>query len=146
MSTQQINDLGFLLHSLVALLDRQSDEVLQESLDIGFSQFKILFSLKWAEGVQQKDIAVSLGQTEASVSRQIKLLKDKKLVIIRASKSDRRKNEVYLTLKGERLVTKSIQVLNNYHKRVFTSLSLSEQMVLKGMLERMHVHAQNTVQ
>lgn len=141
MSTQKIDDLGYLLHSLASLLDRQSDALLQERLDIGFSQFKILLSLKWGEGVQQKEIAASLGQTEASVSRQIALLQDVKLITIRTDKTDRRKNQAYLTLKGERLVNKAIKALNDYHQPVFARLSFSQQQQFKQMLETMHTQA-----
>lgn len=141
MSSQNIDDPGYLIHSLAALLDRQSDLLLLERLDIGFSQFKILLSLKWGEGVQQKDIAASLGQTEASVSRQIKLLADVKLVTIKTNANDRRKNEVYLTLKGERLANKAVRALNAYHAPVFAQLSVTQQQELKRMLEQLYQRA-----
>ena len=40
----QKNELANLLHHLVALLARESDQILQEQLGIGLSQYKILSS------------------------------------------------------------------------------------------------------
>lgn len=74
------NNLGYLLHHLGTALDRQSDLLLQDKFGLGFSQFKIMLALKQKDGVQQKQIAHTLGQTEASISRQIKLLVNMGLV------------------------------------------------------------------
>ena len=69
------NNTGFVLQRLAFLLSKQSDQVLQEQLGIGFSQFKILMVLGWNPSVRQRHIAEKLEQTEAAVSRQLKLLK-----------------------------------------------------------------------
>jgi DNA-binding MarR family transcriptional regulator len=63
------NNIGYLMQRLSFLLARQSDQVLQEQLGIGFSQFKILMALGWDPSCQQRHIADKLGQTEASVAR-----------------------------------------------------------------------------
>lgn len=136
-----INNLGYLLHHLAGVLDRQSDILLQERLDIGFSQFKILMALKWDQGVQQKQIASKLGQTEASVSRQIKMLHEIGYLTSVLSKDDRREKITGLSPKGESLVNKAMKALNEYHAPVFEKLSLSQQLALQDMLEVMHVQA-----
>ncbi len=141
MSGQPINNLGFLMHHLAGVLDRQSDLLLQERLDIGFSQFKILMALKWHQGVQQKQIADKLGQTEASVSRQIKMLHEIGYLTSIAGKEDRREHITALTPKGEKLVDKAMKALNDYHSPVFERLSLSQQLALQEMLETMHAQA-----
>src|ERR1700761_9456249 len=86
------NNLGYLIQHLAAVMGRQSDQVLQEQLGIGLSQFRILMVLEWNPRVQQRAIADSLGQTEASVSRQIKLLKSKNLLVSKIDPSNRRKH------------------------------------------------------
>lgn len=136
-----INNLGYLLHHLAGVLDRQSDILLQERLDIGFSQFKILMALKWDQGVQQKQIASKLGQTEASVSRQIKMLHEIGYLTSVSSKDDRREKITGLSPKGESLVNKAMKALNEYHAPVFEKLSLSQQLALQDMLEVMHAQA-----
>ncbi|HXR49712.1 MAG TPA: MarR family winged helix-turn-helix transcriptional regulator, partial [Verrucomicrobiae bacterium] len=63
------NNLSYLIQHLAAVMGKQSDQLLQEQLGIGYSQYKILMVLEWNPRVQQRTIAESLGQTEASISR-----------------------------------------------------------------------------
>ena len=84
------NSFGYALHQLVFILDRQSDEALRERLGIGYSQFKILMAAKHRSGLKQNDIASYLGQTEASVSRQIKLMKANGLLSVQVDPANRR--------------------------------------------------------
>jgi DNA-binding MarR family transcriptional regulator len=58
-----INSLGYLLNHIAFVMARQSDQVLQERLGIGFSQFKIMMVLSHKPHIQQKEIADKLGQT-----------------------------------------------------------------------------------
>lgn len=135
---QPTNNIGYLLNHLAFILSRQSDQVLQEQLGIGFSQFKIMMALKWNPSVQQKHIAERLGQTEASISRQIKLLHEKGLLTTRISAENKREHITTLTSKGERLTEKAMQILNSYHAPTFASLSASEQQSLIATLNKMH--------
>src|SRR3989338_10421342 len=105
-----IDNIGYLLHHLSFVLDRQSDQVLQEQLGIGFSQFKIMMVLRWNRGVQQKLIADNLGQTEASVSRQIKLLKNRGLLTRKPFAKNKREHITVLTTKGERLIEAALEI------------------------------------
>jgi DNA-binding MarR family transcriptional regulator len=86
------NNLAYLIPHLAAVMGRQTDQLLQEQLDIGLSQFKILMVLEWNPRVQQKSIADALGQTESSVSRQVKLLKTKKLLATKIDPQNRRRH------------------------------------------------------
>ena len=117
-----MDNLGLQLHSLSTALERQSDIFLLDRLDIGFAQFKILLALKQKEGVEQKEISKLLGQTEASISRQVGLLVDGGLIIVKTDKKDRRKHNVFLTLKGERVINKALVALNNFYQPVFAEI------------------------
>ena len=86
------NSLNYLVDHLAAVIGKQSDQILQEQLGIGLSQYKILMVLEWNPRVQQKTIALSLGQTEASISRQIKLLTAKGLLSALPDPQNRRKH------------------------------------------------------
>lgn len=130
--------LGYLLHHLSFVLDRQSDVVLQERFGIGFSQFKILLILRKKQGVQQRQIADALGQTEASVSRQIHLMRDDGLIGVGVSSENRREHHITLTAKGERLIDVGFEALNDYHKPVFDGLTSNRQQALLNMLSIMH--------
>lgn len=132
------DNLGYLLHHIGFVMDRQSDILLQERLDIGFSQFKILMALKWNAGIQQKQVAERLGQTEASVSRQIKLLKDAGFVSVKQGANNRREHITTLTSKGVASADKALRALNAYHSPVFEQFSSEEQQALRQLLQMLH--------
>jgi DNA-binding MarR family transcriptional regulator len=87
-----VNKLSYLVQHLAAVLNKQTDQLLQEQLGIGVSQYKVLMVLEWNPRVQQRVIANSLGQTEASVSRQIKLLIAKGLLVSKRDPHNHRKH------------------------------------------------------
>jgi DNA-binding MarR family transcriptional regulator len=132
------DDLGYLLQHTAFVLARQSDQVLLEQLGIGFSQFKILLILEQSTGTKQKQIAEKLGQTEASISRQIKLSQDNGLLVSQVSPNNRREHIIRLTPKGIKVTQKAMEILNNYHSPVFNKLSERQQQQLRGLLTIMH--------
>lgn len=135
------NNIGYLLQHLSTTLARQSDLVLQEKLEIGLSQFKILMALQWSSATQQKQIADALGQTEASISRQIKLMHDLGLLETQVSSDNRREHITTPTKKGIRLTEKAWDVLNNYHAPMFELLSSKQRQQLLEALQIMHGYA-----
>lgn len=132
------SNIGYLLHRLSFLLARQSDQVLQEQLGIGFSQFKILHVLAWNPSVQQRQIADKLGQTEAAISRQISLLKESGMLITRINPENRREHITVPTPKGERLTAKAREILNSYHAPMFEQMSEKQREKLLESLNIMH--------
>lgn len=138
------NNIGYLLNHLAFVLGRQSDQVLQERLGIGFSQFKIMMTLQWSPHIQQKIIAEKLGQTEASISRQIKLLHEQGLLQTVKRAENRREHITTLTPKGERLTDEAISILDSYHAPVFEALSDKQRTVLLDSLSTLHNVACNS--
>lgn len=132
------NFIGYLLQHVSFSLARQSDQVLQEQLGIGLSQFKIMMVLKWNPNVQQRHIADSLGQTEASISRQIKLMHDNGLLQTTISPHNRREHITTLTAKGERMTQEAFSVLNRYHAPTFDELSEKQKKQLVDTLKQLH--------
>lgn len=122
------------LHNLAALLARESDQILLERLGIGLSQYKILAAVEHNPRLQQRAIAVELGQTEASVSRQVKLLLQKGMITSRTNPANRREHLTELTTKGSRVTAAAHQSLANYHRSFSGRLSPRQQEVLLGLL------------
>lgn len=129
---------GYLLHHLAFVLGRQSDQILQERLGLGFSQYKILMILERHPHVQQKTIADKLGQTEASISRQIKLLMEDGLLTTAKRAENRREHITTLTPKGERYTLEAMEILNNYHAPMFEKLTPKQQSGLMEALQILH--------
>jgi DNA-binding MarR family transcriptional regulator len=129
------NTVGYLLHELAHLIDAESDQVLLERLGIGFAQFKVLIVLEEHDGATQKQIANALNQTEASISRQIKVLKNKALIDVSTSTSNRREHLVFLSERGHQMIDKATNALNAYHAPMFERLSEKQQLQIAETLQ-----------
>jgi DNA-binding MarR family transcriptional regulator len=129
---------GFLLHKIGAMMEHISDKVLFEEFGIGFSQFKILFALEHHDGIRQKDIAGFLGQTEASVSRQIKLLVSAKLVSVTKGVDDKKKHLITPTTRGRQIASDAFSLLNVHYTPVLSVLSPHDQLELAKKLSKVH--------
>lgn len=133
-----INTLGYLLQHVASTMHRQSDQVLQERLGIGMSQFKILMILQYHPQAQQRMLAESLGQTEASISRQMKVLCDKGLLVVHVNPESRREHLAMPTAKGVKITEAAREILADYHGPVFNQFSEKQQKQLLELLEKMH--------
>lgn len=134
----QANTIGYLLQHVSSLLAKQSDQVLQEQLGIGLAQFKILRTLQTEPRTPQREIAFNLGQTEASISRQVKLMIEDGMLQSMRSPKDHREHLTVLTKKGERLTEAALAVLAKYFRPMFESLNDKQQAQLAAALECLH--------
>jgi DNA-binding MarR family transcriptional regulator len=135
---QPNNALGYLLQHVSSILSKQSDQVLQERLGIGFSQFKLLMALRWNPATSQRAIADSLGQTEASISRQIKLMYDKGLLHSSINPDNRRQHLATPTAQGVKLTEAALEVLNGFHQPTFAALNPRQASELVKLLTLIH--------
>ena len=136
-------NIGYMLQHVTSVLAKQSDQTLQERLGVGLSQLKILWVLQgginpFTNRLQQKDIAECLGQTEASISRQIKLMHDKGLLLTTISPNNKREHLTTPTTKGLRITEEAMDILNSYHAPMFEDLGQKKQQQLLDMFVQMH--------
>lgn len=134
------SNIGYLLQHLSAVLAKQSDQALQERLGIGFSQYRILMVLEDHPDTQQRQIADKLGQTEASISRQIRIMQDKSLLQTTISPKNRREHLTSISPKGVRMAEEALNVLNACHAPTFDYLGAKQQAQLLDALASMHKH------
>jgi MarR family transcriptional regulator, transcriptional regulator for hemolysin len=130
------DDVGPLLHQVASEIDQASNRILEEKVGIGLSQFRILLVLQAKDGVRQNQISLELGQTEASISRQIKMLDKRGLVRVLRSSTNRREKRVFITDKGNSISDKSREILNKYHAPLFAGLSEKDQWQLVNSLQK----------
>jgi DNA-binding MarR family transcriptional regulator len=133
-----INNLSYLLHHLAAVIGKQSDQILQEQLGIGLSQYKILMVLEWNPRIQQKAIGENLGQTEASISRQIKLLKKRGLLISKVDPSNKRKHMSAPTPLGMQVTEAANDLLRRNFTSDFSNLGEDQILKLNANLQKLH--------
>jgi DNA-binding MarR family transcriptional regulator len=132
------NNLNYLLNHLAAVLGKQTDQLLQEQLGIGLSQYKILMVLEWNPRIQQRSIAENLGQTEASVSRQIKLLKAKGLIVSKFDPANKRKHMSVPTPLGMQVTEAANDLLRRSLNSDLSVLGDDQLLKLTSSLQKLH--------
>ena len=131
-------NLSYLLQHISEVLAKQYDQVLQEQLGIGLSQYKLLMVLEWTPRVQQLTIANSLGQTEASISRQIKLLQRKGLLMSKKDPANRRRHITAPTPLGMQVTEAATAIMRRSFGPEFARLGEDQLLQLIATLQRLH--------
>lgn len=132
------SNLSYLIQHLADVIGKQSEQVLQEQLGIGLSQYRILMVLEWNPRVQQKSIASSLGQTEAAISRQIKLLKAKNLLVTKVDPSNRRKHITAPTTLGMQITEAAGNILRRSLGPDFAGINEDQLLQVAKGLQHLH--------
>lgn len=139
---QSSEAIGSIFGHVASMVHRQSDQILQERLGIGMSQFNILSNLAERPQTKQRVLANMLGQTEASVSRQVALLKQKGLLASYVDPAERRQHLAVLTVKGAKVTLAAREVLEQFYDQLFSSgFSGREQAQLHALLTTLHEQA-----
>ena len=125
------------IHKLAFLLEKRADENLKAQAGIGFAQFKVLEAVGSNMLAKQNLIASQLDQTEASISRQIKILQKKSLINVASVMGNRRARELSITEKGEELLLQCVEILDLAQAQIIGALSYQEQRHFKELFERM---------
>ncbi|MGF7228634.1 MAG: MarR family winged helix-turn-helix transcriptional regulator [Candidatus Saccharibacteria bacterium] len=131
--------VSYLVQHVGDVLDRQLDQVLQEQLGIGISQYKVLSLLTDSEeGQGQRMLAKHLGQTEASVSRQITLLLERGMVSAHINAKNKRQNLVSITPKGGKVADAARLASEHYLESLWPAVSDKQQKQLQDALAVVH--------
>jgi DNA-binding MarR family transcriptional regulator len=136
------NVVSFRVQALAALLYKTSDRVLQEQLGIGMSQFKILGTVQNNQRLLQRHIATILNQTEASISRQIKLLHQRQLLVTQVNPKDHREHITVLTPNGRQVINAATEVLEAFQGQFMSGLSDKQQVELINLLDQIEQRLQ----
>lgn len=121
MKNDQKNSFSPLLH-LTYVLQQLSDENLLKATGVGLSQTRIMSVLHSSIPHSQRAVASLLQQTEANVSRQLKVMQRQGLVSVVKNKKDARQRDVKLTRKGESKYKASVKVLQTQEKELLRLL------------------------
>lgn len=137
---QPSNAIGYLFEHLNGIWSRQSDQVLQEQLGIGLSQYKIMMAMQWNPKTQQRVLAQMLGQTEASISRQVKLLLEKGMLTTKVNPAERRERITEITPKGLKVADAARKAMATFHKPMFDELNEKQIKQLLETLVTLHAY------
>lgn len=115
------------VHTLYFLVQKRLQEKLSSS-PISFSQFLVFagFSCYGDTPVKQVSLAESLLLTEATLSRHIKVLSEKGLLIKRKDEDNKKLSMLKLSEKGKRIFEKTLSIVNKELEHYFSPLSQEE--------------------
>lgn len=126
----------WLLHNLSNSLHKSVDEAIKERVGIGLAQYKILEAVQYKGIAKQNELASMLRQTEAGVSRQVKLLYKKGLLVY-TNESKKGGSDVSLTRIGEEVVRLAYQVVDGYTAVIESVVSPGQLLGTQETLEKM---------
>jgi DNA-binding MarR family transcriptional regulator len=140
MSDQDIS-LIINLQRLTFRIERNFDQILFEKFGIGFSQYKILEALDKNPKYTQKQLSSLLGQTEASVSRQIKILRSDGLISTTINPKNRREHITIISPKGGRIHDAAYSSLEIFSKKILESIDSKEKSRLSSLISKISMEA-----
>jgi DNA-binding MarR family transcriptional regulator len=133
------NNPVYLIQHLANVLAKQSERLLRTELGIGYSQFRILMVLEWNPRVSQRTIADSLGQTEASISRQIKMLTAEGMLVSKPDPENRRRHITTPTPKGMQLTESANAILRRHFGPELAGVGDEQLAALTHGLQKLHL-------
>lgn len=131
---RQSGALFYALQRVATDMHKYIDQMLLERLGIGVSQLRILHAIQLMGKAGQKTIGVVLGQTEASISRQIKVLSQKGLVQTQINPKNQRERLVSITPKGARLAEAADADLDHGVHAILQTIPPKQQKQLADLL------------
>jgi MarR family transcriptional regulator, transcriptional regulator for hemolysin len=133
----QSKEITYKIHKAVFLLDKMSDQILQDRLSLGFSQFLVLMVLAGQSKVPQKFVASQLDQTQAAVSRQIDILVDLGYVSRERNPDSRREYVLNLTKTGLKAYRQGFEAIDQRFDKLFEIWSKTEKSNLLSALSKL---------
>lgn len=118
-ATSVNRELFFMLQKSLCFFDKMADQVLRKETNLTLAQFHVLMMIYMHGTTSQQLIAEMLQNTQASVSRQVSLLLQKKYLTRTQNLKNKREYHLANTLLGTNLVKKSVKVLDRSFKEVF---------------------------
>ncbi|MHC1712296.1 MAG: MarR family winged helix-turn-helix transcriptional regulator [Solidesulfovibrio sp.] len=133
--------LGFLLVRTALRLRLLGNTLLQEAgEDITVDQWGILNLLWEADGQTPVELARRADKDKPNVTRLLKILEDKALVVRQPDPNDRRSHRIYLTESGNALKDKLLDLGTTCLERACLGLSSQEVATFKSLLNRVYAN------
>ncbi len=119
------------------MLDKMSEQILQDRLGFGFSQFLVLLTLAGQPKAPQKFVARALDQTQAAVSRQVDILVNLGLVSRTRNPDSKREYVLSLTKPGMKKFRQGLDAIDERFGKLFRIWTREEQQVLSRCFDKL---------
>ncbi len=136
MSNNFSQDIGYKIHKAVFVMDKIADSSLQQNLDLSLSQFLLLMAIVNKPNVSQIEIADFLEQSQAAVSRQIDVLKNKNIIGSKINEANRRENVLFPTAEGQRVFKEANKILDEKFNELYRVMNQKEKEDFENSLDK----------
>lgn len=127
-----------LITFLANKLSKSATGVYQKRFGVNVTEWRILALLAVEPGIPASRICQVIGFDKGPVSRNLTVMENHGLVVIKADPSDGRSHSINLTAKGRKTHDKVLQVALERERKLLSCLSREERDVLIGLLQRVH--------
>ncbi|MGA1931870.1 MarR family winged helix-turn-helix transcriptional regulator [Arcobacter sp. YIC-464] len=125
--------IGFKINQTANKLNSKFSQILQQ-YDIAPEQRATLEIIKYEKDVNQTKISKILGKDKTTVSRALRTLERKELII--KDRIDRRTNLIKLSPKGEDILEKTKNEVKDFRQSIVQNISDEEFKLLNSLLEK----------
>jgi DNA-binding MarR family transcriptional regulator len=125
---------------LGSLLEKHADQVLQQDTGLTFSQCRILLSLRENPSCSQRCLARCLDLTQAAVSRQTEMLREKGLLTREENAENRREHVLKLTAKGKKQLEEGMELVTEKFEAAFSVLSMEDITSIRTGVDKLLEH------
>ena len=135
--------LCYAINYLVTKMRYTTMQTLREAgcVDLSLDQYECLFVIYQNNGIHQRQISKVLLKDRPNVSRILKFLEEKKLVLRKTNKDNKKIQEVYITELGKQLVYIAAPHKNACGEKFLKNFTEEELQQLQMLIEKM---SQNT--
>ena len=145
MNAQPSGLQGFLTFRLARLnqaLNNQVADVLARHAHIGLSEWRVLSVIATGAAKTARDVTNLTGLDPAMISRALKQLEDRALVLSQRDTADRRSRLLSLTAEGAQLYETVIPIMRKRQEALLGSLSQEERNLAFGIIDKLMDAAQ----
>lgn len=114
----------------------------EEGLEITMEQWSLLYHLWRHDGLSQQELSQYSFRDKPSITRLVNNMEKQNLVRRKPSKEDKRINQVFLTIKGSRLHTTTMQMANKTLREALAGVSVRDIEICKSVLHKVYENLQ----
>jgi DNA-binding MarR family transcriptional regulator len=137
-TTDITEQLVFKIHTATMLMKKNFAPFLMQDLDISIYQFEMLAFIYYEKDCNQKIISQCLHLSQAAVSKQIKVLVDKNLLIQAQNDNHRSHSKLLLSAQGKLILDKAMKAVEQKSNELLQIFTQEEQLLFNSMLSRLN--------
>jgi DNA-binding MarR family transcriptional regulator len=131
---KNMDNMSCYLNCYILILNKAHQTFINPYLkekDVSYNQYELILHIYHAEGSIQGKIALACGTDKCGASRSLRILEDKKLIIKKIDKNNRRSYKLFLTEKGKKVVEDIIEKEIQWENYICQKMNIEKEKLFK---------------